>query len=183
MSRNIDDLRREFRGQARALIGNTKDAGFQMVPYFTLRMPWEQAILWRMTRGSAEISRKIKSLREDGALYIAFVMEAVGPQYPGPGITNHVTYAVPGQSWHNWGEGMDCYLKVDGEVIWDEDHHGYVVYGDCAEELGLTWGGMWNKPNDPGHVQSPPMKPSEYFEDIAELSGSLERKYGGQLNA
>lgn len=183
MSRNIDDLRREFRGQARAVIGNTKDAGFQMVPYFTLRTPWEQAILWRMTRGSAEISNMLIDLRGKEAFYIGNVIEAVGPQYPGPGITGHVTHAVPGQSWHNWGEGLDCYLKIKGEVIWDNDHEGYAAYGTAAEDLGLTWGGMWNRPNDPGHIQAPPMKPSEYFEDITELSGSLERKYGGQLNA
>lgn len=183
MSRNIDDLRREFRGQARAVIGNTKDAGFEMVPYFTLRMPWDQAVLWRMTRGKTEIGRMCRSLRSNGALYIANVIEAIGPQYPGPGITGHVTYAVPGQSWHNWGEGLDCYLKIDGAIEWDGDHEGYAAYGTCAEDLGLTWGGRWDQPNDPGHIQAAPMSPVNFFEDITELSGSLERKYGGQLNA
>lgn len=183
MSRNIDDLRRPFRADVRQVIGDTKKAGFEMVPYFTLRTPWEQAKLWRMTRGKSEIGRTVKALRGGMALYIANVIEAIGPQYPGPGIKGHVTNAVPGQSWHNWGEGLDCYLKIDGEVIWDGDHKGYAAYGNCAEELGLTWGGSWDKPNDPGHVQAPPMSPVDYFEDMHELSNSLERKYDGQLDA
>ena len=134
-----------------------------------------------MTRGRAEIGRKLQTLYDAGALYIANVIEAVGMQFPGPGITGHVTNAVPGESWHNWGEAMDVYVKEDGNVIWDGGHEGYAIYGTCAEELGLTWGGMWNVPNDPGHIQAPPMSPVDYMGDLREVSAALERKYGGQL--
>ncbi len=183
LSRNIDDLRRSFRSVARSLIAATAEKGVQMVPYFTLRTPAEQARLWRMTRGKSEIGAKVHELLNANALYIANVIEAVGPQFPGPGITSHVTNAVPGQSWHNWGEAMDCYLKVEGAVEWDGKHEGYAVYGTEAEELGLTWGGMWDVPNDPGHVQFPPMSPVEFCDDFAGLSSALERKYEGKLNA
>jgi len=180
VSRNIDDLRRTFRPKARELIHNTRTAGFEVVPYFTLRTPAEQAKLWRMTRGRVEIGNKLQTLYDAGALYIANVIEAVGMQFPGDGITGHVTNAVPGESWHNWGEAMDVYLKVDGGIEWGE-HEGYNAYGTAAEEAGLTWGGMWDVPNDPGHVQAPPMSPTDYMGDLREVSAALERKYGGAL--
>lgn len=183
MSRNIDDLRRSFRPIARELIKLTGEKGYEVVPYFTMRNPVEQAKLWRMTRGKSEIGRKVQSLLNAGALYVANVLESVGPQYPGPGITGHVTYAVPGESWHNWGDAMDCYLRIDGTIEWDGEHEGYAVYGEVAEGLGMTWGGVWTKPNDPGHVQMPPMKPSLYFDTLSSMSSALERKFGGYLNA
>lgn len=183
MSRNIDDLRRSFRVVARELIKATGEAGFQVVPYFTLRTPSEQAKLWRMTRGKSEIGNKIDELYDAGALYIANCLDGVGKQFPGPGITGHVTHAVPGESWHNWGEAMDVYLKINGRVEWDGSHEGYAAYGTAAETLGLTWGGMWDVPNDPGHVQHPPMSPLHYHDSLMELSGSLERKYGGHIDA
>ena len=182
MSRNIDDLRRTVRPRARALIAGTLELGFEVVPYFTLRTPAEQAKLWRMTRSKSEIGREVQRLLDAGASYIASVINAVGPQYPADGITGHVTNAVPGLSWHNWGEAMDCYLRVDGAVMWGA-HEGYTAYGTVAEELGLTWGGRWTTPNDPGHVQLPPMSPVEYMGDLLELSSALERKYGGRLDA
>ncbi len=180
MSRNIDDLRRAFRPKARQLIQDTRSSGFEVVPYFTLRTPLEQAKLWRMTRGKSEIGRKMQYLYDEGALYIANCLEAVGKCYPGPGITGHVTRAVPGESWHNWGEAMDVYLKIDDAIEWDGDHEGYAAYGTNAEDLGLTWGGMWNDP-DPGHVQGPPMKVVDYMGDIQRVSAALERKFGGLL--
>ncbi len=181
MSRNIDDLRRSFRPLARNVIHNTRQAGFEMVPYFTLRTPVEQAKLWRMTRGKSEIGRKVEYLYSENALYIANVISMVGPQYPGPGITGHVTRAVPGESWHNWGEAMDCYLKIDGAIEWNGDHEGYAAYGTEAEQLGMTWGGMWEYPNDPGHVQGPPMGVADFMGGIKEVSEALERKFGGKL--
>ena len=176
MSRNIDDLRRSFRTPTRELIRGTSARGFAMVPYFTLRTPPTQAKLWRMTRGKTEIGNKVQHLLDRGALYIANVIESVGPQFPTDGVTGHVTNAVPGQSWHNWGEGLDCYLKIDGGIEWGE-HEGYNVYGEVAEELGLMWGGNWSL-KDFGHVQVRSMSPLSHFTSWIELSSALERKYG-----
>ncbi len=176
MSRNIDDLRRSFRPIARELISKTSGRGFAMVPYFTLRTPEQQAKLWRMTRGKTEIGNKVQSLLDDGALYIANVIESVGPQFPTDGVTGHVTKAVPGQSWHNWGEGLDCYLKIGGGIEWGE-HEGYDAYGEVAEELGLEWGGNWGF-KDLGHVQVAPMSPLNFFDSWIDLSSALERKFG-----
>lgn len=181
MSRSIDDLRRSFRPKARELIRLTHSKGFEMVPYFTLRTPWEQAILWRMTRGKSEIGSKMQSLYDDGAIYIANVIEAVGRQFPGQYVTGHVTYAVPGESWHNWGEAVDCYLKKAGAIEWHGDP-GYDAYGEIAEDIGLTWGGVWTL-KDWGHAQAAPMSPTDYMGTIGEVSDALERKYGGVLNA
>lgn len=152
-----------------------------MVPYFTLRTPVEQAKLWRMTRGKHEIGERVAYLHDHQALYIANVISVVGPQFPGPGIKGHVTNAVPGESWHNWGEAMDCYLKIDGLIEWNGDHEGYAAYGTVAENAGLTWGGMWARPNDPGHIQHPPMSVWDKLGGIKEVSEALERKFGGEL--
>lgn len=185
MSRNIDDLRRELRPTIRQLISDCRAKGVELTPYFTLRTPWEQARLWRMTRGKSVIGRRCEHLRAEGAGYIADVITSVGPQYPGPGIKGHVTHVVPGQSWHNWGEAVDFYLKdEDGDIDWSGKGPGYTTFGETAEELGLTWGGRWTSPFDPGHVQQPPMGVLDFFgDDWSELSDTLQRKFGDVENA
>ena len=70
----------------------------------------------------------------------------------------HVTDAIPGLSWHQWGEAFDSFWVVDGEAEWSTTReinglNGYRVYAVEAERLGLTAGGHWTNFKDWPHVQ------------------------------
>lgn len=71
-------------------------------------------------------------------------------------IKKVVTYAMPGQSFHQYGlaidtcfMGRDPYLSSipirDSELLWNE-------YGRLCHKHGLEWGGNWKRPDRP-HAQ------------------------------
>ncbi|MBD8654067.1 M15 family metallopeptidase [Oxalobacteraceae sp. CFBP 13730] len=69
---------------------------------------------------------------------------------------SNVTNARAFQSWHQYGLAGDCAFLRDGKLVISEKDpwamHGYQVYGQVAESLGLTWGGRW-KMMDFGHTE------------------------------
>ncbi len=68
----------------------------------------------------------------------------------------HVTRAGANMSYHQYGLAADVAFFVNGRVVISErDPHimrGYELYGEIAEQVGLTWGGRW-KMQDYGHVE------------------------------
>jgi hypothetical protein len=147
--RKIEFLNRSFRAEVVELLELCKEQGVKVVPYFTVRDPWTQAKLWRQSRSKTEIKRALRRLSDGGAPWLAEVVASVGPRYG-----KHVTNALPGMSWHQWGEAMDCFVaNATGGAIWDGQHPGYKVYADTAVELELTAGYYWTNFFDPGHVQ------------------------------
>lgn len=69
-----------------------------------------------------------------------------------PGTTN----AKAWQSYHQYGLAADSAFLREGKLVITERDpwamRGYELYGQVAEELGLTWGGRW-KLMDFGHVE------------------------------
>ncbi|QNA91039.1 M15 family metallopeptidase [Massilia sp. Dwa41.01b] len=67
-----------------------------------------------------------------------------------------VTNARAFQSWHQYGLAADCAFWRDGKLVISEKDpwamRGYQLYGEVAEQLGLTWGGRW-KMMDLGHTE------------------------------
>ena len=104
MSRDLNDLTNEMRTHVDNLLEECRAQGYEMRPYFTLRTAQEQAQLWRQSRTNKEITQKIQELQSNGAPFLADVIQRVGDQN-GPKVTN----AIPGLSWHQWGEAMDCF--------------------------------------------------------------------------
>lgn len=68
----------------------------------------------------------------------------------------HVTLAGAWQSYHQFGLGADCAFFRHGRLqISEKDpwaRRGYQLYGQVAEQLGLTWGGRWQM-LDLGHLE------------------------------
>lgn len=155
MSRKLEDLKPDFRLQCERVLDRCKDAGVEMVPFYTARSVYEQARLWRQSRSSASIWLKIRALSEAGAPFLSSVLQSVGPQY-GRWATN----AVPGLSYHNWGEAMDCFVLHCGRALWGDEsddelreiaERGYLTYAQIAEDEGLYSLYHWG---DKVHVQS-----------------------------
>lgn len=120
-----------------------------VVGYFMARDPWTQAKLWRRSRTTVEVQRGLRRLEHLKLPFLRSVLEEVGPQASGPWATN----ALPGLSWHQWGEATDYYVVgPDGSPVWDEDDRGYLVLAEEAARLGLTSGYFWRN-QDAGHVQ------------------------------
>lgn len=67
-----------------------------------------------------------------------------------------VTGAGPGQSYHQHGLAADCAFLRNGRLVISERDpwamRGYELYGQVAEQHGLTWGGRWRL-MDFGHVE------------------------------
>lgn len=133
---DLRDLTAEFRPRVDVVLEDCAARGVEMRPFFTIRSPHEQARIWRRSRTGGQIGRAIARLRDAGAPWLADVLDGVGPQYG-----NWGTNALPGQSWHQYGEALDCYWLVDGEVSWDTTDapdNGYRIYAQEAEANGLT---------------------------------------------
>ncbi len=112
----------------------------------------------RQSRSIEEIQEAIRKLEQRGALFLAHVLHSVGPQFG-----DHVTDALPGLSWHQWGEAVDCFWFLDGQAEWStrekvtlrdgREINGYRLYGEEGEQRGLTSGGFWNDLVDWPHLQ------------------------------
>lgn len=68
----------------------------------------------------------------------------------------HVTRAGAHMSYHQYGLAADVAFLVNGRVVISERDpqimRGYELYGEIAEQVGLTWGGRWTM-QDYGHVE------------------------------
>lgn len=120
------------------LIQNCANKGIKIVPVSGLRTLQEQAILWRQSRSTETINVQIAIYRNNDCDYMADLLEGVGPHEGA-----HVTNALPGYSWHNWGQALDCVVNIGS----------YSDYANQACLLGLTAGYNFKSFPDIGHVQ------------------------------
>ncbi|HEX5355897.1 MAG TPA: M15 family metallopeptidase [Aquabacterium sp.] len=69
---------------------------------------------------------------------------------------SNVTMAGAWQSYHQYGLAVDLAFYRDGKLVISEKDpwamRGYQLYGQVAEQMGLTWGGRWQM-MDLGHVE------------------------------
>jgi peptidoglycan L-alanyl-D-glutamate endopeptidase CwlK len=178
-SRRIEDLVPELGSQAITLIEKCRARGIEMRPYETLRTPLEQGKIWRLSRTTQEVQAMIAKLRNDGAKFLAFCIESVGPQ-----SGRHVTDAPPGLSWHQWGEAFDSFWVVNGDAEWSPDRkinglNGYQVYAQEAKQMGLTPGGLWSNFKDWPHVQLKPARSPRDALSLTDIDKIMKERFGG----
>ena len=148
MSRDLTLLEPEFQEIiVEKLLPKCKEQGYDLSPFFTQRTPWTQARLWRQSRTGIQINKAVDMLRRSKAEFLADVLITVGPQW-GRWATN----ALPGQSWHQWGEAVDCFVLESGKAVWNSNHGGYSTYARESVTLDLEAGHYW-KQRDSCHVQ------------------------------
>jgi len=148
MHADLSTLVPDLRDKMRLVIDACEKRGFVLRPFFCVRSPLEQAKLWRQSRPLDEIERTIKKIREEGAAYLARTLERAGPSF-GRWATN----SLPGPSWHQWGEAVDCFaLGEQGRAVWSTRYVGYEIYADEARKQNLNAGYFWQR-QDAVHVQ------------------------------
>jgi len=174
MSRKIELLETDFREKAEELINICKEKhGVIMRPFFTVRDAYEQAKLWRQSRPWPQIETALSDMTLEGASWLAGVLESVGPQN-GKWATN----ALPGQSWHQHDEAIDCFVlnQETNGAIWDSKHEGYRVYAKEAVTLGLDAGYYWQR-RDAVHVQKEAGRVMDRY-SWAELDELMKDRFG-----
>jgi len=179
MSRDLYDLIPTFRAKVVRLLADCGDKDVVMRPFFTLRTPFDQAKIWRSTRSVEEVEDSCRMLEDNDALFLADVLWRVGPQFAPRGTRGHLTYVLPGQSWHQWGEAVDCYW-YDPETRsanWDDRGYGYKTYAEIAQMAGMEAGFYWRS-RDAVHVQSQRRNVLEEY-NWADLSRIMEEKFVG----
>ncbi len=150
---SLADLGSDFGPKCTLLLAACRARGVEMRVNETVRDPFRQARLWRQSRTIDTIRAKVGALRDAGADFLAHCLESVGPQHGDP-----VTNALPGLSWHQWGEALDCFWVVDGEAEWSTQRkvdgvNGFRVYAEEARKQGLTAGAFFTSIKDFPHVQ------------------------------
>lgn len=178
MAVSLNDLEPEFRVKVTALMSRCKAKGCEMRPYLTLRPPEEQAKLWRQSRSREEVDSQIAMLELEGAHFLARVLRSVGPQHGAP-----VTNALPGLSWHQWGEAVDCFWVVNGQAEWSASRmvggrNGYQVMAAEAQAMGLTAGGLWSSLKDWPHVQLRPAGSPRRLMTLWEIDQTMQKRFG-----
>ena len=164
----LDGLSPEFRPKVETLLARCAQAGHPVRAYCTVRDPFEQARLWRQSRSREQIAGAVEQLRESGAHRIAACIIAAGPQNG-----RRVTNAMPGFSWHQYGEAVDCFVLAGGRAEWDAEHPGYANYAAIAEELGLKAGRDFG---DSPHVQLRHAEP-HHLHDFSRLDNMLAARF------
>jgi hypothetical protein len=159
------------------LLTACRGEGVEMRPYFGIRTPFEQARLWRQSRTREEIGQKIAWLTARGAPFLAHCLESVGPQNGA-----HVTNAIPGFSWHQWGEAADCLWVVEGKAEWSTvkkagGRNGYRVLAEQATALGLDAGGFWKSLKDWPHVQLRRAASPTAVYPVAEIDQAMQQRF------
>lgn len=178
----LDQINPELKQKVQTLLERCASLGVVMRATGGLRDPFEQARLWRQSRPTSVVEAKIAELMHNGAPFLAECFRQVGPQNG-----SHATNAIPGVSWHQWGEAVDCAWIVNGTVEWSLERlvngvNGYRVYAREAENLGLTAGGHWVSFKDWPHVQLRSAANAASVMSIVEINNEMEERFGSALD-
>lgn len=75
MSRDLNDLIPEFKDKVVQLLQNCDQSGYKMRQFYTLRTPFEQAILWRQSRSSLSYYFQIEVAERSTNKWIALLLK------------------------------------------------------------------------------------------------------------
>ena len=178
MSRDLDALEPDFKLKVEELLSACDEYGYPMRQFFTLRSPFEQGKLWRQSRSTKQIQVKLSELNSKGASFLAHCIESVGPQNG-----RHVTNAIPGLSWHQWGEAVDSFWLVEGNAEWStkkkiDGVNGYANYANIANSMELDAGGLWRSFKDWPHVQLRGESNPRKVYSLEDINSEMESKFG-----
>ena len=179
MASELSLLIPEFRKKVIDVIAACKKRGVNIEVLETVISPLEQASLWKQGRTAIEAELKMLALENANAHYLSQVMRAAQAKE-----TNKVTEALPGYSWHQWGEAVSC-VWVDriNKLCWSPTKlegkmNGYKVYGEEAQNLGLTHGSSFD---DVAHGWTvlqlrPVQSPTEIF-SLIEIDAEMKKRF------
>lgn len=148
------DLDIEFAAKVTTVLKNCKKQMVEIELRGGIRNTFTQAVYWKRSKPDKVITEKIEELQQNGADFLAYCLFAVGEQQ---GV--HITNAIPGLSWHQYGLAVDCVWILDSNACWDNKNlyngiNGYEVLAMEAKKQGIWSGHTWNDFQDSGHLQA-----------------------------
>jgi peptidoglycan L-alanyl-D-glutamate endopeptidase CwlK len=150
-SRRIEDLVPEVQERAREHVLRCADAKIELLIYCTLRDVFEQGRLFRQGRTAEQIKEKSAQLRAQGFPQLAKVLDEAKGDKGGK-----VTFAGPGESFHQYAMAYDCVPMVKGKPVWGTGGEGAALWkkvGEMGKKAGLEWAGDWTKFREFPHFQ------------------------------
>ena len=162
----LEELNKDFRLKVIDLIQACYKRGVPIVPFCAYRDLFKQAILWRQSRKWVQIIREITLLEDTGISFIASIIRVVGPHI---GPAQHITNAIPGLSWHQYREAVDCYILKRGQAVWDPNDNGYKIYREEGLKLGMAIGAE----DDWCHLQSSPNRVVDVYGSMANINNTM----------
>lgn len=157
-TRSLDALVLPVRLDALELHRLARDADLALQQLDTYRDPWDQARFYRQSRTRAEIVAKQAQLEARGFPYLSTIIDQVGPQQGT--LEAHVTYAGPGESWHQFGEALDAcpYMGDPGNspLAWaigpkhadyEKAQRRWQLYRAICQRFDLREIGAWDGPH------------------------------------
>ncbi|WP_207434667.1 M15 family metallopeptidase [Sabulibacter ruber] len=177
MAADLNLLVPEFRDKVLELLDKCLERGIEMRPNEGIRDPFKQGIYWRQSRTKEQVYKEINRLKDQGADFLAYCIESVGPR-----SGRHVTNTIPGVSWHQWGEALDCFWVLDGKAEWSLKKtvgglNGYMVYASEAKKLGLDAGLYWTFVDGP-HVQLRSVSNASHVYSIQRINNEMQIRFG-----
>lgn len=170
-----------FKAKALQVLHACRQNGVEMNITEAIRDPLVQATYWKQSRSPEEVREKIDKLRKEGAHFIAFCLERSAHK-EGPLITN----ALPGMSWHQWGEALDCIWVVNGEFCSDTERlvngvNGYQMYAAQAQAVGLDAGYYWESIKDAAHIQLRQKVSPEQIFGLQKIDKEMRLRYADMI--
>lgn len=150
-SRRIEDLVPEVQEKAREHVLRCADAKIELLIYCTLRDVPEQARLFRQGRTSDQVQVKIDQLRSQGFPQLAQALKDAKGESGAK-----VTFAGPGESFHQYAMAYDCVPMVKGKAVWGTTGESGEIWkkvGELGKKSGLEWAGEWTKFREFPHFQ------------------------------
>jgi peptidoglycan L-alanyl-D-glutamate endopeptidase CwlK len=166
-SRDLNDLIPSFRTQIDKLIINCAKKKIKIVPYSTVRGPLIQARNYCVGRTNLQLNAILEHYKQLGCKNMEKVLTLAVNELPKrrKSAEKIVTRALPGQSWHMWGEAVDFYIEDPKTKKPNWTTPKYSILQKEAEALKLTSGGSFKTLVEPVHVQfsSLPAPNHSYF--------------------
>ena len=137
MSRTLDDLSSACKPRAFELLARLVERSIHVLIVDTLRTPEEHVKHLASGASRTKFSRHL------------------------PRILREVNYPPSHPDAHK-SDAIDlCPYEVfalhgPDKLQWDPRDPAWKIIGELGESLGFVWGGRWQAPHDPGHLELPP---------------------------
>ena len=164
----------ELQGSCLILFAACRARGADMQISSAIRGPGSQARIWCQSRSETEIAAAKAGMVASGAPWLASLLRYdTGRRGP------EVTRALPGASWHQWGEAIDCFVRIDGKPAKDGGNPGYRIYAEEAVKVGLDAGLFWPNFPDAGHIQlRKQSSPTKARISWPQIESQMKSRYG-----
>ncbi|MCK9166910.1 MAG: M15 family metallopeptidase [Acholeplasmataceae bacterium] len=129
-SRSLFDLIEPVQSMAQELITKLDERGITYLIYCTYRSPEEQAALYAQGR---EDINTVNNVRRKTGLHEIKEKE-----------NRIITWAKPGESFHQYGVAFDGVPTDGGKCVWSDRHPLWKIVGETGKGIGLEWAGDWS---------------------------------------